>query len=297
MNSGFLDKNRTQVVKKVVFLFILALVALAYLATSSIAFACFPGEDSPGGGSTVGKSHGGSFGGGSFGGGSSTGGSFGGGSFPGKSSAGGSFGGGSFAGGKFQFSGGTGKVVGGGANCRLENFRKFGEKRQGVGREDTSACTGGSVPSTGKRNVSGTGKKSPCGNIPGTGKKSSCRKKHSSSSYIAAGLKQITQGLKDGKERFVFQGHAIKLTDCKQGQLINVTFPNDSSLKDVSHLMSVKCLGNNKAIVKVDSHNSLKSNMPSTQFQLEVNPDGVGTLTPVRTITPNKTVSGTRGVK
>ena len=39
MNSGSLDKNRTQVVKKVVCLFVLVLVALAYLMTSSIAFA------------------------------------------------------------------------------------------------------------------------------------------------------------------------------------------------------------------------------------------------------------------
>jgi hypothetical protein len=108
---------------------------------------------------------------------------------------------------------------------------------------------------------------------------------------------QIVQDLKDGKERFIFRGRAIKLTDCKQGRLINITFPNDPSLKDVSHLMSVKCIGNNKAIVKVDFRNPLMPNMPLIQFQLEVNHDGAGTLTHVHAITPitpPNTVSGTR---
>jgi hypothetical protein len=109
------------------------------------------------------------------------------------------------------------------------------------------------------------------------------------SSGLSASLRQVTQDLKDGKENFLFQSQVIKIADCKQGQLITITFPNEPSLNNVS--LKAECLGNNKAIVTVPTLPDLTSPI---QIQLVVKPDGSGTVTSVNTVTTQTTISGTR---
>jgi hypothetical protein len=213
MNSGSLSKNRTQVVNKVVSSFVLALVVLAYLATSSIAFACnggnIPGGNPPGG------------------------------NIPGGNSPGGN-------------------------------------------------PLGGNSP--GGNPLGGN---SPGGNHRGKHSSGTTTNTNTTTGSIAASFRQIIQDLKDGKESFIFQGQVIKIADCKQGQLINITFPNDPFLKDVSPL-SAECLGSNKAIVKVPFLESPIS------LQIKVNSDGTGILSFVdnkistSTVAINTTVIGTR---